>query len=228
MVCGGSVAEKMYAWSPYAYCLNSPVKFMDKDGEFPLVSNAIGAILGAMVEYVGQVTTNTLKNGFSLANFTDEIDVGDILISAGEGFITSGTSVIKNSIAKTTVKLGTEVLRNAVDIKNNISGNFEVSTNSPQEIIVNTSLGIIGGEINTNVKARPINTKSVIKTTEAAREINHNKGYSFSASQAKQVQIETKQYNATVEKINNVISDHINGAIGSTAFGIMKIDENEK
>ena len=38
------LAEKMYGWSPYGYCFNNPVKFVDKDGEVPwLVAAAISA-----------------------------------------------------------------------------------------------------------------------------------------------------------------------------------------
>ena len=219
------LAEKMYAWSPYAYCFNNPIKFVDEEGKFPLVSNVIGALLGATVEYTGQVVNNIITDGLSLSNFT-QVDAGDILVSAGEGFITSGTSAIKNGIAKATIKLGAEVLRNAVDVNNDSSGNFEVSINSAQETIVNTSLGLIGSEIKTSLNV-PINTKSVNKTTEAARKTSHNKGQSFSASQAKQVQIKTKQNNAIVKDVKNVVSDNVNGVASNIVVGIIKVDEEK-
>ena len=219
------LAEKMLSWSPYAYCFNNPIKFVDEEGKFPLVSNVIGALLGATVEYTGQVVNNIITDGLSLSNFT-QVDAGDILVSAGEGFITSGTSAIKNGIAKATIKLGAEVLRNAVDVNNDSSGNFEVSINSAQETIVNTSLGLIGSEIKTSLNV-PINTKSVNKTTEAARKTSHNKGQSFSASQAKQVQIKTKQNNAIVKDVKNVVSDNVNGVASNIVVGIIKVDEEK-
>ena len=72
-----------------------------------------------------------------------------------------------------------------------------------------------------------INTKSVNKTTEAARKTSHNKGQSFSASQAKQVQIKTKQNNAIVKDVKNVVSDNVNGVASNIVVGIIKVDEEK-
>ena len=116
---------------------------------------------------------------------------------------------------------------NAVDVENN-SGNLNVSTNSVQETIVNSSVGLIGGEIKTGIKTSPINTKSVNKATEAARKANHSKGISFTGDQARQVQKETKQYNASVKEINNVISDNANSTLGNISASISKLEEDEK
>ena len=72
-----------------------------------------------------------------------------------------------------------------------------------------------------------INTKSVNKTTEAARKTSHNKGQSFSALQAKQVQIKTKQNNAIVKDVKNVVSDNVNGVASNIVVGIIKVDEEK-
>ncbi len=135
---------------------------------------------------------------------------------------------ITNGVAKATIKIGAEVFRNVVDVKNDSSSSLNISLNSVQETIINSSLGIIGGEVSIKFNPRPFKYKSVNKVTEAAREASHYKEHSFSASQAKQVQKETKQYNAGSRKNNDVISNHANGAIGNIIFGIIKIDEEEK
>jgi RHS repeat-associated protein len=41
------LAEKMYGWSPYGYCFNSPIKFVDLNGEIGQV--AIGAVIGGII-----------------------------------------------------------------------------------------------------------------------------------------------------------------------------------
>ena len=52
------LAEKYYNISPYAYCANNPVNFVDPDGKFPFVANLLGAVLSVAVEYGCQVAAN--------------------------------------------------------------------------------------------------------------------------------------------------------------------------
>ena len=48
------LAEKMGAWSPYGYCYNNPMKFVDEEGEFPWLA----ALVGGAIDYGAQVTVN--------------------------------------------------------------------------------------------------------------------------------------------------------------------------
>ena len=41
------LAEKMYGWSPYAYCFNNSILFIDEKGEAPNI--VVGAIIGGLV-----------------------------------------------------------------------------------------------------------------------------------------------------------------------------------
>ena len=51
------LAEKYYGTSPYAYCGNNPVMFVDPDGEDPIG----GGLLGGLANYTGQVLCNWMK-----------------------------------------------------------------------------------------------------------------------------------------------------------------------
>ncbi|NLZ74250.1 MAG: RHS repeat-associated core domain-containing protein, partial [Bacteroidales bacterium] len=95
------LAEMYYNISPYAYVANNPIKHIDEEGKW--ITNVIGGIVGAAVEYGSQVAVNVAKNGFNSDTFTKNIDFVDIGVAAVEGAITSGASVAKNVVKKAAV-----------------------------------------------------------------------------------------------------------------------------
>jgi len=71
------LAEKYYSISPYAYCLNNPVKFIDPDGRDPrkfehwiqfgkTVNNSISAIVTAGLQIAGKAQLGTTTAGLNL------------------------------------------------------------------------------------------------------------------------------------------------------------------
>ena len=72
------LAEKMYGWSPYGYCFNNPVKFVDEDGEMPWL---VAAAVGAFVDYGFQVAQNVMK-GQSMTQSLTNVDMKSIATSA--------------------------------------------------------------------------------------------------------------------------------------------------
>ncbi len=60
------LAEKMMLWSPYGYCLNNPIKYVDKDGEVPfIVPFLVKGLIGAAVDATTQFTISmTSGKGF--------------------------------------------------------------------------------------------------------------------------------------------------------------------
>ena len=72
------LAEKMYAWSPYAYCFNNPMKYVDEKGEIPWL---VSAAVGAFVDYGFQVIQNVAE-GQSFVQSLTNVNTKSIIISA--------------------------------------------------------------------------------------------------------------------------------------------------
>ena len=111
------LAEKYPSVSPYAYCNGNPVNFVDIDGRFPFATNLIGGLASVAVEYVSQVVDNCISNrNFDVSNFTN-VDIANLGVAFVEGFVTSGTNIVKKATVKTIVGVSGSILSNTVDIK---------------------------------------------------------------------------------------------------------------
>lgn len=213
--------------SPYNYVLNSPIKHIDKEGEFPLLSNVIGGLIGAATEYGMQVVGNIYSKGLSLNAFTN-VDIADIGIAAGEGFLTSGGSVIKRVATKAVVSVGSEVLRNTIDVKVDAENGFSLGINKTEEIAVNSVVGITTGSIKTNFKpVTVVKTQTANQTIKKARSTAHSKGHTFSAEQARNVAKNTRERNAVGKEINGILTEQKNGFIGNSIGEILEYNSDE-
>jgi RHS repeat-associated protein len=135
--------------SSYVYCYQSPVKFNDPDGENPI----LGAVLGAAVDYGIQVASNYAQGKRGMDAFTKNINLSSIALSAVEGGLTSGGSVIK----KIAVKSAVLVVNNVVEIKTNDKGGFEAKVDkNPRNIIKNIAI-----DATVNGLAKGVGTKGV-------------------------------------------------------------------
>ena len=223
------MAEKLYFWSPYVYCLNNPTVYVDKNGEFPFLPNLIGAALGGVVEYGGQVIGNVIV-GKDIAEVFTDIDIADLAAAIGEGLVTSGGSVIRNAMTKTLVGVGTEVLQNAVDVKVSSETGINVSVKDFNGIAVNTAIGLVGGQVKTSKNVSAMQPKSNNQAVRQARRQRHAQGKSLSAAEAKQLQLQNKSRNEMIKEVNRVVSDYSNEAVGDVLSSSIKslIDEEEK
>ena len=92
------LAEKMCAWSPYAYCFNNSIKFIDNNGEVPNV--VIGAIIGGIVS--GSMAIYDGKDYKEVLAATAGGAVGGAIAATGAaflgGFIGDVTEQIANLI----------------------------------------------------------------------------------------------------------------------------------
>lgn len=193
--------------TPYGYVGNNPIKRTDPDGK--IWSNIIGAVVGAAVEYGSQVAANVYENGFSSEAFTKNIDVADIAIAAGEGFLTSGTSAVKNVVAKTAIKVGAEIVRNAVDVKDG-----EVSTNSVKSTVVNTVIGLAAGKTGDKVPTPKGNIVNAKTASQAVRQARDN-GKVLTSKARVTIQNNAKVKVAAAKEVNETLKK----APASTAAG---------
>lgn len=170
-----------------------------------------GAVIGAAVEYGGQVAAN-LYEGKSLKDSMTDIDVGDVLVSAGEGALTGGISAVRSVAAKVAVTVGSEIIKNTLDVKVK-GGKPGVKVNDAKSVGRNTIIGLAvngaGKAIpSTKVKAKSeITPKQAVRTARAARPVT--------TAQRKEIQNQAKK----TLKENKAINKTANGAAGSTASG---------
>ena len=73
----------------FAYCLNNPVAMKDEKGNLGVLALCgIGALIGGLVNYAGQVIAN-YNNGKSGAEAWTDVDVGNIAAAAFSGAVSA-------------------------------------------------------------------------------------------------------------------------------------------
>ena len=215
------LSEKYYGISPYAFCNNNPVNFVDPDGEFPLFSNIVGGFVSAGVEYGSQVIGNFFSRGFSVDAFTD-VDLFDIGVAFGEGFITSGTNVARKIVTKSAIGLAGEVARNALDVE---FKDGEVQTpvlNSFGKVLTDTAIGVASEAISVDVNITPFNGVSNTQAVRAAREAAGARGASLSSEAADGIRKSNTAINAQKYAANQVVSEGVGSVPGSVAGEVLK------
>ncbi len=203
-------AEAYYPISPYAFCGGDPVNKGDYDGKFIL--QAIGAIVGAGTEYVGQVAGNIIDKGVSKEAFTN-VDVLDITIAAAEGALTCGGSAVRRTTTKLAVKVGSSALRNTFDI--DTKEGFKV--NSGEKIVIGMTL-----DCATDLKtdSKPVSVGE-IKSRQVARHEARQRGVKSSEGQHAAWDAQKKK-NGDIQNIGETLTDGKNSLVGSGLNGAAK------
>ena len=196
--------------TPYGYVFNDPIKHNDPDGRFPLLSNLVGAAAGELVENRGQVAANVYENGWSTSAFTDNIDVGDIGLAAGEGFLTSGGSIVKNALVKTSVVVGSEVARNYLDVKTSSDGTgLKVSTNDAGTTVKNSAIGLTVGKIGDvapAAKVKIMNAPTPKQAVSQARVDAKANGTTVNRQQRIATESKAKEGQKTAASVNKTVA----------------------
>jgi len=219
--------------TPYGYVFNDPIKHNDPDGRFPLLSNLVGAVAGALVEYVGQVAANVYETkSICLSSFTDNIDVGDIGLAAGEGFLTSGGSIVKNALVKTTVVVGSEIARNYLDVKTSSDGSgLKVSTNDAGTTVKNTAIGLTVGKIGDVApvpKVKVMNAPTPKQAVSKARVDAKANGTTVNRQQRIATESKAKQGQKTAASINKTVAKTPQSTVASGTSEAIKQQTDEK
>ncbi|MBO5014486.1 MAG: hypothetical protein J6C92_01610, partial [Bacteroidaceae bacterium] len=215
-------SEKYYGVSPYAFCNNNPVNFVDPDGEFPFLANFVGGFVSAGVEYGSQIIGNIVSNGFSVESFTN-VDIFDIGVAFGEGFITSGTNIARRVITKAAVELTGEIARNTVDVQVGDGTDNTPIVNSFGDVVVDTAIGVVSEAINIDVNISPFKGVSNAKAVRAAKDAANIKGESLSPHAADDVRRQNAMLNAEKAAANQAISEGVGSVTGSVVSKV--IDE---
>ena len=212
------MADKFPNISPYNYCNWNPVKLVDQDGEFPFVTNIVGAAISMFVEYGGQVVENLAEKGFVMDALTD-VDFLDLGVAAVEGFVTSGTNIAKKAVVKTATEVGASIVSNTVDI----SASKGLEINDVADIGVGMVADGVGEIKAVNKKLHSPIPKSANKAVKEARA---KKG-SLPTEEAKQIVEKQRKKNNDKKTVYKMLEDQIQKQ-PSKVIGAMIKGVNEK
>ena len=213
------MADDFLYISPYNYCNWNPVKLKDPNGEFPFVTNIVGAVVSVAVEYGSQVIGNYINdNELSIGTFTN-VDVFDLGVAAVEGFVTSGTNIAKKAVVKTATEVGASIVSSTIDIS--ASKGFEVNG------FTETCVGVVAdrvGEI--KVLNKKLNSHIPKSANKAVKEARAKKG-SLPTKEAKQIAEKQRKKNNDKKTVYKMLEDQIQKQ-PSKVIGAMIKGVNEK
>jgi len=215
------MAEKMGAWSPYGYCFNNPMKFVDEEGELPWLA----ALVGGAVDYGAQVAVN-LYQGKSISESLTQVDMKSVAVSAlasatgvGLGNVIS-KGVAASRIAKASANAG-KVLSATMDMAKDaaistvtqLNKNGEVNVG---ELALDVTVGKVAGSLGDKVKATQQNSqtgKMLHRQADHARRVANNSSRASRIERAEEATKKAEQYGdvkkISIETSTSILSDKL-------------------
>ena len=148
-------------WSPYGYCLNNPMKYVDKDGEVPWLAG----LIGGAVDYAFQVAGNRLSGKSWSESFTN-VDMRQVAASAaiiGLGNVINKVIAVSR-LAQASRSAGVILKKTseiAVDASMSAASQYaEGKDISMNKLAVDVVAGQIGGKAGDRVKSIQQNTET--------------------------------------------------------------------
>jgi hypothetical protein len=147
------MAERYYAWTPYNYVLNNPIKSIDPDGCEPFTLSAlaarvaIGAVIGATIDVTVQMTVNMSLGNQSFGEAFKNLDWTSVGSSAAIGAVGIPTAGLLSSTGKFATVAAAIAVDAAVDIS--IGGGNENIINGKKSLTsatIDAAGSLIGGK----------------------------------------------------------------------------------
>jgi RHS repeat-associated protein len=212
--------------SPYHFSYNNPVRYNDPDGKCP--SCIIGGLVGALLEYGSQVVVNRLE-GKSWSESLTDVDGVAIGISAGAGFISSGSSAFapKGAAGKALQK-GVEVTIDAGESA--LQQYNETGSVSLSETVTDVVSGKIGVKLTDNVK---VHSDNAVKATEKQLDRAQRVAAGDPASSGRAATVNKLENKATNQARanqagNQAASGVVSNAVGGTGTASSSSSNNGK
>ena len=210
------LAEKMYAWSPYGYCFNNPMKFVDKDGEVPWL---VAAAVGALVDYGFQVAQNVMT-GQSITQSLTNVNMNSIAASAAISATGVGLANVVTKGVKA-VQVGAKIGK-ALQIASDVAVDATMSVTSQvvsgegvsaEKVAVDVISGRIGGKMGNNAKVSSQNSETGKLLHRKADRARRLVGENSRSSRKEQAVKATEEANNYGENVSTAISTAISSMI---------------